>query len=174
MGMYTALSLGVELEQGVDDNVVDILNFMVNGSTDEQMPPGLYHVTAAQQHAPPPVPDHAFFRCDRWTMLLRCNSYYFDWQTNWELFCDELYGPDKLKYYLTGVSNLKNYDGEIRKFMEWLNPYIDTHGYLGWTMYEEDQLPTLIYRNVENERSTIHYIDVQDKLARLNLLRDYI
>lgn len=168
MGMYTALSLGIELVQDVPQEVIDTLRFMIDGPTEEQMPAGLYHVSAAQEFAPADF-DHEFFDCDRWTMLFRYDSYYFDWQTKWELDRDDLYGSDKPKYYLTGVSNLKNYDGEIRKFLAWLTPYIDTHGYLGWTMYEEDVLPTLIYKD-ENE---LRYIDVPLKLAELNTIRDH-
>lgn len=177
MGMYTALSLGVELKEGVPQEVVDTLRFMIEGPTDEQMPPGMYHVSAAQQFAPADF-SHSFFDCDRWTMLFRCDSYYFDWQTGWRLDRDDLYGPERPKYYLTGVSNLKNYDGEIRKFLDWLSPYIDTTGFLGWTMYEEDLVPTIIYRAVkqlhDEEIAELHYVNVQDKLAQLNLVRDYL
>jgi len=47
---------------------------------------------------------------------------------------------------LTGCSNLKNYDNEIFKLLEWLAPYIDTNGFLGFKRYEEDYDPTLIYK----------------------------
>lgn len=150
MGMYTALSLGIELKDGTPKEVIDIIRFMVDGPTDEQMPSELHHVTAAQQFAPP-LPDHELFRCDRWTMLFRCDSYYFDWETGWKLTQDDLY-EDRPKFFLTGVSNLKNYDGEIRKFLAWIQPYIDTDGFIGWTMYEEDPAPTLIFNDAYEDR----------------------
>ena len=144
MGMYTALSLGIEFKDNTPQDVIDILKFMIDGPTEEQMPSGMYHVSAAQAFAPP-HDGHRFFACERWTMLFRCDSYYFDWQTHFELFKDDLY-PDRAKYYLTGVSNLKNYNDEIMKFLDWIFPYIETDGFIGWTMYEEDEHPTLLYK----------------------------
>ena len=47
---------------------------------------------------------------------------------------------------LTSISNLKNYEGEIAKFLMWLAPYIETDGFLGFTRYEEYDTPTLIYK----------------------------
>ncbi|MHB8152850.1 MAG: hypothetical protein ACYDG3_07260 [Bacillati bacterium] len=51
-------------------------------------------------------------------------------------------------------SNLKNYDNEIEQFLAWIQPYIEAHSVsvgddnfflVGYTRYEEDADPTLIY-----------------------------
>lgn len=42
-------------------------------------------------------------------------------------------------------SNLKNYDSEIEKFLDWIVPYIGTNGFIGYTRSEDDDDPTLVY-----------------------------
>ena len=130
MGMYTQLVLGVELKTGTPETVINILEHMIrHGSKDQRIT----------------LPDHEFFQCNRWNFMLCYDSYYFDWQTRFNLDRDDLY-KNRPKYFLTGCSNLKNYDGEIAKFLSWLAPYIDTNGFLGFTRYEEAGTPTLIYK----------------------------
>lgn len=41
---------------------------------------------------------------------------------------------------------LKNYDNEIQKFLDWIMPYVqETNEILGFYLYEEDDFPTFIY-----------------------------
>ena len=128
MGMYTALSLGVQFRRDTPADVIDTIEYMVTGRRER----------AADEYSSRAL--HPFFSTDRWPALLRCDSYYFDWQTDYH------FGPDQGRYYLTGVSNLKNYSNEINLFLDWIEPHLDTHGYLGWKMYEEDVAPTLLFR----------------------------
>ena len=135
MGMYTALSLGIELKRDVPQHVIDVLRYMVGDFDDG------YTLTSH--------PDHPFFDCARWHFLLRCDSYYFDWQTHWSFEKDHI----NEQYYLSGVSNLKNYNNEIVQFMSWIRPYIDdsAQGFIGWTQYEEQLAPDLIIRGTDGE-----------------------
>lgn len=125
MGMYTELVLGIEIED--NDKIIQTLRYML-GETEYQ-----------------PVDDHELFKTDRWDYMLKCDSYYFDGQTDSKLYMDDLY-EDNPKYYLNVRCNLKNYGNEINKFLDWLNPYIKTFGFLGYLRYEEDENPTLIYK----------------------------
>lgn len=125
MGMYTELVLGVQIED--NEKVIQTLRYMLN-ETEYQ-----------------PEWEHELFKTDRWEYMLKCDSYYFDGQTDSKLFIDDLY-KDKPMYYLNVRCNLKNYDGEIRKFLDWLYPYIKTYGFLGYERYEECEEPTLIYK----------------------------
>ena len=59
-------------------------------------------------------------------------------------------------YFLNVRCNLKNYHEEIEKFMNWLCPYIETEGFLGYMRYEECDNPTLIYK----ENGEIVYKDI--------------
>jgi len=136
MGMYTALSLGVELNITRDSQVAKLLSYMV-GDAEEAPKLALLDYDEANQ-------SHPFFSCSRWNFMLRCDSYYFDWDTRFVLRWDTI----AESYFLTGVCNLKNYSGEIQQFLDWLNPYIhdSSQGFIGWTMYEEDWMPTILMR----------------------------
>ena len=123
--MYTDLVLGMKIED--NDKIIQTLRYML-GETEYQ-----------------PVDDHELFRTDRWDYMLKCDSYYFDGQTDSKLYMDDLY-EDNPKFYLNVRCNLKNYDNEINKFLDWLNPYIKTFGFLGYLRYEENEDPTLIYK----------------------------
>lgn len=126
MGMYTQLHYGAQLKKDVPDEVVELLRYMV-GERDET----------------PLLPDHPLFRTDRWRYMLRCDSYYFDYKTTHLLRHDDIAG----QFYFNVTTNLKNYDDEIAKFVNWIAPYIDKMpgDFLGYYRYEEDETPTLLH-----------------------------
>ena len=99
--MYTAISLGVELNIKQNSPVAKLLSYMTSGcdtapdlTEDEKEEADFYH---------------HFFSTDRWHWMLNCDSYYFDYQTGFTFTWDHI----SANYYLSGVSNLKNYSGEI-------------------------------------------------------------
>jgi len=51
------------------------------------------------------------------------------------------------RYRVLIRSNLKNYDDEIEKFIDWITQYIHAVGgdFLGYSRSETTQVPTLIY-----------------------------
>ena len=127
MGMYTELVLGVNLVRDVPKEVIDILEFMISGTFED----------------PEPItPDHPLFKTDRWRTMLQSDSYYFGG------FSNSLISAPRFKddvYRLSIRSNLKNYDSEIELFLNWLTPYIETRGFIGYMRYEEYDDPWLIY-----------------------------
>lgn len=128
MGMYTQLRLTIELPVGIDDEDLEILHFMMG-----------------ELERLPEIPEHPFFQCGRWTFLFRCDSYYFPADTHCILRFDDI----GTRWYLNVQSNLKNYDGEIRKFLDWIAPKIKDEMYdqefCGFYQYEEDAMPTLLF-----------------------------
>jgi len=82
-------------------------------------------------------------------MLFGCDSYYFNADTISTCRWDDISNS----YYLCIRSNLKNYDGEIRKFLDWIKQFVDAGigEFLGFYRYEEDDDPTLIYYNITKE-----------------------
>lgn len=169
MGMYTALSLGVRLAD-LPEDVIEVLDFMTGKGKYDRMHdwPNIVET--------PAIPDHPFFECERWRWLLTMDSYYFDYQTHWEFEWDRISGG----HFLTGVSNIKNYGGEIAQFLDWLNPYIDTRGFIGWTQYEEAVYPTLIIkRGIRDEREVmdeprLQYLDIGNLLGTLHMADEII
>ena len=123
MGMYTELNIGVQIIG--DSNVIQKLNYMLDETVQDV------------------VIDHPLFKTNRWRHMLLSDSYYFDGQTDSKLIYDPIGNG---AYYLNVRCNLKDYDGEIKHFLNWLCPYIATEGFLGYTRYEEDYVPTLIYK----------------------------
>ena len=123
MGMYTELVLGVKIKPVKE--VAQKLNYMLHENVED------IHF------------DHPLFSDKtRWDDMLLCDSYYFDGQTDSKLVYDTFIQS----YYLNVRCNLKNYYNEIKLFLDWLCPYIETDGFLGYTRYEEHDDPTLIYK----------------------------
>lgn len=125
MGMYTEIHFNSELKKDTPKEVVEVLKYMVEDC-----------------EKPLELPDHELFKSERWEILFKCDSYYFDADTHSTLRFDEISGS----YYLCVRSNLKNYDSEIEKFIDWIDPYLDKFDgdFLGFYRYEETEEPTLI------------------------------
>ena len=128
MGMYTEFNIGVSLSDDVPQSVIDILRYMT-GDINE--------IDSSVENL------HPFFKTERWAILFKCDSYYFDGETHTSFHKDDIDN----KYHLTVRSNLKNYDNEIELFLDFINPYLDTFDFLGYMIYEEDRIPTLIFRS---------------------------
>jgi hypothetical protein len=94
--------------------------------------------------------DHEFFDCHRWRSIGNGASYYFTPVSTKNLYFDNRVTQ---QYYITFRCDLKNYDGEIKKFLDWIMPYIDNMNgdHIGHYRYEEDDQPTMIYMKREDE-----------------------
>lgn len=124
MGMYTELDLKVSIKD--DPIVVDVLKDI---ATD-----GSSNIRGRL--------DHPFFKTRRCDMVGWGGSYYFEGQPHTQFRYDKIANC----WFLTTCFNLKNYDSEIEKFLDWLCPYILTEGYLGTYWYEEQVEPINIYK----------------------------
>lgn len=119
MGMYTELVLKVRL---TGDAPRDIINHMFGDGPE-----------------PATLPAHAFFKTQRWDFIGKSSSFYHHPEALSSFLSSD---------YLFSRSDLKNYGNEIALFIDWLQPYIDAEpGYcIGWEWYEEDDVPTLLYK----------------------------
>ena len=115
MGMYTELVLGVELESP-PARLVATLQEMVNEEEWSDLP-------------------------GRWGWMLQSTSYYFAGDSYSTLRWDDISDS----YFLTVRCDLKNYEGEIESFLQWIAPYVQPRGFAGYVRYEEDAVPTLLY-----------------------------
>lgn len=131
MGMYTELVMAIELKRDVPKQIIRTLYYMT-GQEEEDI---------LEQYG---KPEHELFNTVRWTFMLQSDSYYFDGVTHSFLEKDNLI-KDNPSYYLTIRCNLKNYNNEIDKFIDWIKPYSDTKGFIGYKRYEEDEEPNLIF-----------------------------
>lgn len=128
MGMYTELHFNVELKEDTPAEVIELLGKMVKGEVSP-------HLNK--------LPSHPLFAAARWQWMLRSDSYYFNADTNSTLRFDKI--PNA--YYLCIRCNVKNYDNEIEKFVDWIKPYVNAYegDFLGFSRYKETEEPTLIY-----------------------------
>lgn len=135
MGMYTELIFGAGLKSDTPEKVINILKYMVR---DLEEKPELF--------------DHEFFQCDRWEYLFTMTSYYFGAHRP----------PSKIEfddisnaYTISTRANLKNYDGEIEKFCDWIKPYIEDgsgcRDMYAISIYEESEVPTIYYLDKDGE-----------------------
>lgn len=128
MGMYTELFLAVELNNE-EKEILKILEYMIEG---KEIPKSM-------------IPNHPLFSCERFHMIFHGESFYFHSSAH-----AKLNNNMGIRTDLTTIFNLKNYDSEIEKFLDWLCPYIMLEGYLGTYMYEEWEEPLFIYKKDGN------------------------
>lgn len=103
MGYYTEINFGATLREDTPDEVTAVLSDLANGRRIRQ-----------------PL-DHPFFKTSRCEYLMVCSSAYF------------LFGEIPMPVFhfhhkcwtLAFRSSLKNYDGEIELFLDWIRPYIE-------------------------------------------------
>ena len=130
MGTYAEIYVKAVLKEDVDDNVINILKYML-GMDDVE----LEDLT---------IPSHSLFKTYRWDSMLRSGSYYHVPYTV-KLF---EYNDISEGYYLVVRSDFKNYQDEIGKFFDWITPYIKKYGdktFIGYSLYEEYDEPKLYY-----------------------------
>ena len=130
MSMYTEIYVKVVLKENVDDNVINILKYML-GIDDVE----LEDLT---------IPSHSLFTTNNWHYMLRSGGYY---HIPYVVSLFE-YNDISENYYLVVRSDFKNYQGEIEKFFDWIAPYIEKDGdktFIGYSLYEEDDEPKLYY-----------------------------
>lgn len=126
MGMYTEIFITCGLKENLPKDVENVCKFLFGNG-----------------ESPEVLPDHDLFRLPRWSLIGRCCSYYFVPESTSKLWWSDI----AKKYYLTSRSDLKNYDGEIQKFIDWITPYVDEPEgqFFAYSRYEESDAPTLYF-----------------------------
>ena len=124
MGMYTKISVDLKFKENLPLEVVEALKVMV-GEVDGNL------------YTRSDLPQHKIFNTPRWDFMLRCSSFY---HTPFS-FAKLNYSDISKQYYLTASSDFKNYDDEVELFFDFVKDYVEG-GYLGYSLYEEDVVPT--------------------------------
>lgn len=121
MGMYTE----VFFRAYVDEAAADVLQRLRNGKLAS-------------------APDHPFFSTERCSAVVNGGSSYFPDANHFVVTGPALGGQFSVSFR----ANLKNYDDEIGKFFDWVQPHVFGFegDFIGYTLYEEDDVPTLIYK----------------------------
>ena len=138
--MYTELIFGASIKaEGLPEEVLDVLKYLFNYNeiTDWQE----YYKTQ-----PIKLPNHPFFKCDRWDIITSCSSYYFAVRnTHRNIEFDEISNT----WNCSSRASLKNYDDDIEQFLDWIKPYIEQgsgeRDFYAIVCYEEQSEPTIYY-----------------------------
>jgi hypothetical protein len=96
--MYTEFVFKAIVSENAPENVKAILRGLFNGDA-------MIGILSA----------HKFFDCKRWADVGRSHSYY---HIPWS---DSKYKENRI----FSRSDLKNYDNEIEKFVDWVSPYLE-------------------------------------------------
>jgi hypothetical protein len=130
MGMYTELIFGAELKLETPPEVIAMLQLLVEG-----VPRGI---------EPELLPEHPFFKCTRWDCLFTMGSSYFGVKAPVNKMWQDEYNH---KWIVSTRSNLKDYDGEIKKFLDWIYPYVESGSgeceVYAMVTYEENEFPSI-------------------------------
>jgi hypothetical protein len=128
--MYTEMLLTCDLKRDTRKDIIEWLEAMVDDSKEwddvEKLSPNEMVRT-------------------RFREGLLGGSYYFYGQPMMEFEYDQI----SKTYHLTVLTNIKNYENDIGRFINMLTPYIKAlkEDMLGYIRYEEDRLPTVMMWN---------------------------
>lgn len=124
MGMYTEFFYRAEIRKNAPDSVKYVLKFLC----------------AEMQRQPRRLPEHEFFQCSRWADVAVMGSAYF-------ISREPIFRDVGHAYELAIHSNMKNYQGQIQKFVHWVDPYVQAirGDFLGYSLYEESTEPNLFF-----------------------------
>lgn len=121
MGMYTEVFFRAE----VDKEAYFIMREASVGVTFERQP-------------------HPLFTKPRFSQLFRGGSAYFPAANHFKSEADPWASHPPIRS-VSFRANLKNYDGEIQAFFDWVRPHCVTEGFIGYSLYEEADMPTLYF-----------------------------
>ena len=135
MGMYTEFILGCAFSKNTPKALTDALDYVIN-DTDAPEDPEVTKLLEEYDM------DYLFNSC----------SYYFGAPCSGKFYFDEL-GD---QYRISTRSNLKNYEDQIERFIEYITPYVDYgsgdgHDIFAYVHYEEDPFPTLYGKDGKHE-----------------------
>lgn len=127
MGVYTEIK--VECDVRAEGDALTALQIMFGDRDEREVDLG---ALVLRLH-------HRLFVCPRWTMIGRCGSAYFDTEPS-----SSLEAVSEGVWRVRSISNIKNYDGEIDHFFDWLRPLIvgEPGQVIGHSWYESAEDPT--------------------------------
>ena len=138
MGMYTEIYVNVDLKKETPKEVLDVLQAIVDKNGQAEC-----------------LKD----KPDRWSLLFNSGSYYTPNTECGALTFDETSGI----WSLIGKGDIKNYEGEIEAFFDYIMPWIDDEGFIGYSRYEESWSPKLYFKGTYTPDSHDYYQAIVDR-----------
>ena len=177
MGMYTEFIFGCELSKNTPKVCIDALDYSINGEEKKpkyENPEGWEEKRFNENYIERTTPVEEiekFIEEYDFDRLFHCSSYYFGAANPMSKF---YYDSISKSYKISTRADLKNYSGQIEKFIEYIKPYVE-HGsgydneIFAYVQYEEDPFPTMygidgVYANPTFDGATKR---LQDRIAHL-------
>jgi hypothetical protein len=128
MGMYTELIFGASIKKDAPQIVINTLHYLVNGTK-------LFEFVEIEKSV-----------TEGRNVLNGGGSYYFG-------VCDGVakmwFDDNRKEWIVSARHNIKNYEGEIDTFLEWVKPFIDSGSgereMYAIKIHEEQAEPTIYY-----------------------------
>ncbi len=124
MGMYTEFLFQGETKANLPHQVKELIYYFFDTNSSEII-------------GSCDLPDHPFFKCDRWKHIGHIGSYYFS-PFALRHKKNHIQNDGTERVFL--ICNLKNYHDEIKLFLDWIDLHMEF--YWGYYFYEEDEQPT--------------------------------
>lgn len=121
MGMYTEIFVNVDLVKNVPEEVIEVIQAVVDGDYEFM-----------KKHGLP----------ERWASLFYNGSFY----TPMTQVSMLTFNSISNQWSLLGKGDIKNYEGEIQKFFEYISDYSE-NDFLGYYRYEESDKPTWVMKS---------------------------
>lgn len=132
MGMYTEIIFGARLKKDTPISVIQTIKELIK-------------ITHSPKINFTNQPEHPFFDCPRTWLLQSGGSYCFSGTVSPKFIYDNI----RASWSLHFRTNIKNYDAEIEKFLDWIKPYIESgsgsRNFYAIVTYEEYETPTIYY-----------------------------
>jgi len=119
MGMYTEIYVNADLKKETPSEVIDVISAMCDKNHEAEC---------------------LIDKPSRWAYLFNNGSYYLPLTECGNLTSDSIAG----QYSLLAKGDIKNYNGEIEQFFEFIKPWCEGE-FIGYYRYEEDIEPVLVY-----------------------------
>ena len=136
MGMYTKINIILKIKNDTPEEIKEIIKSLFYDD--------IYKLLMKDKSK---LPNHKFFESEMRIWFPNSGgSYYFTGTAN----SDIKYRSVDNQMVLHIDTDFKNYNNEIKYFIDWITPYIDASNneFLGYSRYEEDINPTLyFYKN---------------------------
>ena len=127
--MYTQLVLNVTLQADTPEDVIETIQYMTNN----------------RARLPRYRRYHELYDTRKWNKCLMSDSEVFMGH-NTTSFCRLHHA-----YSLSVNASCAVFDDEYQKFVDFIGPYISQCGFIGYIMFEEDEMPTMIFKD-EDQR----------------------
>lgn len=149
--MYTEFIFGCELSKSTPKVCIDALDYVINGEEKKpkyENPEGWeqerFNDNYIERTTPVEEIEKFIEEYDFYRLFCSC-SYYFGADNPYSKF-----HYDKIAdtYKISTRADLKNYEGQIEKFIEYIRPYVEhgsgfPHRIFAYVQYEEEQFPTI-------------------------------